>query len=100
MCNSFSKDCIQGASAAPFANALYSISVDDQEILGCLRALQEMRLGLKKIANPPVDRRSSTLPAQSTLVKILSNAEDDLVNQSPVAIMPLTNLNICLTASQ
>jgi hypothetical protein len=100
MCNSFSKDCIQGASAAPFANALYSVSVDDQETLGCLRALQEMRLGPKKIANPPVDRRSSTLPAQSTSVKILSNAEDDLVNQSPVTIMPLTNLNICLTASQ
>jgi hypothetical protein len=49
MCNSFSKDCIQGASAAPFANALYSVSVDDQETLGCLRALQEMRLGPKKI---------------------------------------------------
>jgi hypothetical protein len=65
-------------SAVALAIALYSASVLDLETVGCLRALQEMRLLPIKIANPPVDRLSSTSLAQSASEKPLTRVERDL----------------------
>jgi hypothetical protein len=41
------------------ANALYSDSMLDLDIVACLRELHDMRLGPKYTRNPPVERRSS-----------------------------------------
>ena len=47
------------------AKALYSASVLDRETVDCFRALQEIRLGPRKIQKPPVDFQSSWQLAQS-----------------------------------
>jgi len=44
------RDCIHIASAVPFANALYSASVDDHDTVGCFRELHDIKLGPKKRA--------------------------------------------------
>jgi hypothetical protein len=70
-------------SVAAFANALYSASVLDLDAVACLRATQEIRFDPKKIANPPVDRRSFGQPAQSASVNALTRKEADLLIFNP-----------------
>ena len=87
-------------SAAPFANALYSASALDLETVGYFFELQEIKFDPTKMANPPAERRSSTYPAQSASVKILTLIEDDFQKYKPVLIVPLTYRKMRLTASQ
>jgi hypothetical protein len=67
--NSLSKDYTHMISLVPLATVLYSASVLLRDTISCLRALQEIRFGPKNIAYPPMDRRSSGLPAQSASEK-------------------------------
>jgi hypothetical protein len=78
------------ASAAPLAKPLYSASVLDLETVGCFFELQGIRFGPTKITKPPVDRRSSTHPAQSASVNILILVEIDIRKLNPVFSVPLT----------
>lgn len=55
------------------ARALYSDSVDDLDTVHCLRAVHEIKLEPRYIANRPVDRRSSEHPAQSASEKAVSS---------------------------
>jgi hypothetical protein len=87
-------------SAVAFARDLYSASVLDLDTVACFLALQEIKLGPKYIANPPVDLLSSTQPAQSASEKALTNVEDDFLKANPRLDVPLTYLNILLTAVQ
>ena len=61
------------------SNALYSASVDDRDTVGCFLELHEIKFGPKKRAYPPMERRSSALPAQLASVKTLSNVEGDFL---------------------
>jgi hypothetical protein len=72
----------------------------DLYTVACFLALQEIKLGPKYTANPPVDLLSSTHPAQSASEKALTNIEDDLLKVSPSWDVPLTYLKILLTAVQ
>jgi hypothetical protein len=47
------------SSVVALAMALYSASVLERDIVAYFLALQEIRLGPKKIAKPPVERLSS-----------------------------------------
>jgi hypothetical protein len=85
-------------SAVAFARDLYSASVLDLDTVACFLALQEIKLGPKYIANPPVDLLSSTQPAQSASEKALTNVEDDFLKVNPRFAVPLTYLNILFTA--
>jgi hypothetical protein len=87
-------------SAVALAIALYSASVLNLETVGCLRALQEMSLLPRKIANPPIDRMSSTSLAQSASEKPLTRVERDLDSFNPKLIVCFTYLKIHLTAVQ
>jgi hypothetical protein len=98
--SSFKTDSIHIASATPFPKALYSASVLDLETVGCFLALHEIKFGPTKTANPLVERRSSTSPAQSASLKILTPVSLDLRIRSHVSSVPLTYRNIRLTASQ
>jgi hypothetical protein len=64
-------------SAVAFASALYSASVLERDIVGCFLALQEIKLGPMKMANPPVERLSSRSPAQSASEYALRRVEVD-----------------------
>jgi hypothetical protein len=56
-------------SAVAFARDLYSPSVLDLDIVACFLALQEIKLGPKYTANPPVELLSSAHLAQSASEK-------------------------------
>jgi hypothetical protein len=55
--------------------ALYSASVLEWDIIFCFLAYQEMRLGPKNTAKPPVDFQSSVHPAQSASENALTIVE-------------------------
>jgi hypothetical protein len=80
--------------------ALYSASVLDLETVACFRALQEMRFFPKKMENPPVERLSSTQPAQSTSEKPLTSVDGDFDIFRPKLAVCLTYLKIRLTVVQ
>jgi hypothetical protein len=82
-----SKDCNHITSAVALATDLYLASVFDLETAAYFLALQEIRFGPKNRANPPVDRRSSTQPAQSVFEKALTKVELDFINVSPTVIV-------------
>jgi hypothetical protein len=75
MRNSFNNFCTHIISTVALANALYSASVLDRETVACFLAIQEIRLLPRKTAKPPVDRRSSTHPAQSASENALTSVE-------------------------
>jgi hypothetical protein len=81
-----------------FARDLYSASVLDLDTVAYFLALQEIRLGPKYTAKPPVDLLSSTHPAQSASEKALMRVENDLLKVSPTFTVPLTYLRILLAA--
>jgi hypothetical protein len=72
-----------------FATALYSASVLDLDTVGCLRALQEIRLVPKNITYPPVDILSSIQPARSASEKALTSNGLFLMNFNPILVLPL-----------
>jgi hypothetical protein len=72
-----------------FATALYSASVLDLDTVGCLRALQEIRLVPKNITYPPVDILSSIQPAWSASEKALTSNGLFLMNFNPILVLPL-----------
>ena len=59
----------QESSAAEIANALYSASVEDRDIVFCFLADHEMGLGPRNTNNPVVERLSVGSPAQSASEK-------------------------------
>jgi hypothetical protein len=87
-------------SAVALARDLYSASVLDLDTVACFLALQEIILGPKNTAKPPVDLLSSTQPAQSACEKALIRVEGDLPKVNPVLVVPLTYLKILFTSVQ
>jgi hypothetical protein len=85
-------------SAVAFARDLYSAYVLDLDTVACFLALQEIKLGPKYTANPPIDLLSSTQPAQLASEKALTNVEDDFLKVNPRFAVPLTYLNILFIA--
>lgn len=83
-----------------FANALYSASVVDHDIVACFFAHHDIRFGPKKTANPLVERLSSIHPAQSESEKALTRVYEDLVNVRPRFIVSFTYLTMRLAAVQ
>jgi hypothetical protein len=94
------RDSIQITSAVAFAKDLYSASVLDLDTVAYFLALQEIRLGPKYTAKPPIDLLSSTQPAQSASEKALTRVDEDLLKVSPILAVPLTYLNILLIVVQ
>ena len=66
------------------ANALYSASVLDLEIVACFHAHHDIKLGSKNTAKPPVEHQSSRQPAQSESKKALARVEDDFLKFRPI----------------
>ena len=81
-------------SAVALANALYSASVLDLDTVACFFAHQEIKLGPKKTAKPPVERLSSRQPAQSKSENALTRVDDDLLNVNPRLKVSLTYLSM------
>jgi len=79
---------------------LYSASVLDLDTVACFLALQEIRLAPRNIAKPPVDLRSSMLPAQSASENALNIIELDFCMCKPSPTECFTYLIILLTAVQ
>jgi hypothetical protein len=98
--SSASKDSNQIISAVAISIALYSASVLERATVTCFRALQEIRLEPKNTANPPVERLSSILPAQSTSEKALTTNEFFLGIVRPISAVQLTYLRIRFTDVQ
>jgi len=98
--NSCSRVCIHITSAVAFAIALYSDSVLDRETVACFLALQETKFEPTNTANPPVERRSSMLPAQSASENALTKVDDDLCIFSPKPVHCFTYHKILFTAAQ
>ena len=92
--SSFKIDCTHMISAVAFANALYSASVLDLETVACFLALQDIKLGPKNTAKPPVERLSSKHPAQSESEKALISVEDDLLKFRPMLNVFFTYLTM------
>ena len=59
------RDVIQISLEAALVTALFSTSVLERATVGCFFELQDMRLPPRYTRNPPVERRSRELPAQS-----------------------------------
>ena len=87
-------------SVVAFANALYSASVLDLETVACFLAHQDIRLGPKKTAKPPVERLSSRHPAQSESEKALTRVEGDLLKFNPVPKVCFTYVIIRFARSE
>ena len=96
--SSFKIDCTHMVSAVAFANALYSASVLDLETVACFLALQDIKLGPKNTAKPPVERLSSRHPAESESEKALTSAEDDLLKFRPMLNVLFTYITIRFAA--
>jgi hypothetical protein len=71
------------SSVVVFVRDLYYASVLDQDTVTCLLELQEIRLGPRKTANPPVDCRSLGHPAQSASENPLRVIDEYLTNFMP-----------------
>lgn len=69
--------------AAVLVSALYSASVVDRDIVGCLQELQEIKFFLRKIQYALVEWRPSGQQAQSASEKASRCWVDDLVMRSP-----------------
>ena len=98
--SSLNSDWTQIISAVAFANALYSASVLDLETVACFFAHHDIKLGPKNIANPPVERLSSTHHAQSESENALTSVDDDLVKFRPTFIVFFTYLTMRFAAVQ
>ena len=90
----------QMISAVALASALYSASVLDRDTVACFLAHQEIRLGPKKTANPPVDLLSSRHPAQSESENALTSVEGDLLKVRPTPKVCFIYLKMHLAAVQ
>lgn len=77
-----------------FAKVLYPASVLDLDTIGCLRALQEMRLQPKNTAKP---LRSFGKPAQLASRNALIKVDDDLCICNLTLDVYLKYLNIRFT---
>jgi hypothetical protein len=93
-------DCIHISSVVASAMALYSTSVLDRDTVFCFLAHQDIKLGPKKIAKPPVDFLSSEQPAQSASENVLTRVEQDRRIWSPKLIVCLRKRSILLTTVQ
>ena len=72
----------------------------DLDTVGCFRALQEIRLDPKNVANPPVDRLSSISPAQSASEKALKRVELVFAILKPIPLVNCIYLKILFTDVQ
>jgi hypothetical protein len=84
--------------AVAFARDLYSASMLDLDTVACFLGLQEIKLGPKYTAKPPIDLLSSTHPAQSASEKEPTNVEDDLLKVGPRLTILVTYRRILFTA--
>jgi hypothetical protein len=85
-------------SVVALAIALYSASVLDLEMVGYFLALQDTRFDLRKMAKPPMDLQSSRQSTQLALEKPDTTNDEDFMIFIPRSTVPLTNLEILLTA--
>jgi hypothetical protein len=84
-------------SAVALAVDLYSASILDLEMMGYFRALHKIIFGTKNTAKPPVDRRSSTKPAQSASENALTNKDFIFLILIPRPSVPLRYQSIRFT---
>ena len=81
--NSRRRELIQISSDDALATALYSASMLERATVGCFFELQEMRLLPRNTRNPPVDRRSNELPAESASLYAVSDISESRLKWSP-----------------
>jgi hypothetical protein len=91
--------CIHIIFVVALATVLYSASVLYLEIVLCFLALHEIKFVPRKIAYPPVDRRSSREPAQSASENLVINNEWHLPIFRPMRVQLFRYLKILLTAA-